>query len=158
VDVTEQNYSGVVQTERYCEVNSVPLIPKTGFIPDTSNFYLVSLDREGKQCELTPLVSIKPANPALAKELLDSIEARAPNISRLFMGIEKTRIPHFDDILAPRFVPHVGVVLAVEMRPEIVQMFTLNAGRSYSVPSPAPISTPLTGEWRNKPNLSPISP
>lgn len=161
VDVRVQGFSGVARSERYCEVNGTPLAPRTGLIPDTGNFYIVSLDRSGKQCELTPLVSIKPANPAIAQELLDSIDARVPGGAKFIKGQVKTGMEQFKVDAAPKHMPGVGVVVPAESPSALALLFALstgNAGTRPQVAAPAPTGTPLTGEWWNKPNLLPTSP
>jgi len=161
VDVRVQGFSGVARSERYCEVNGTPLAPRTGLIPDTGNFYIVSLDRSGKQCELTPLVSIKPANPAIAQELLDSIDARVPGGAKFIKGQVKTGMEQFKVDAAPKHMPGVGVVVPAESPSALALLFALSTGNTGTRPqvaAPAPTGTPLTGEWWNKPNLLPTSP
>jgi|GEM_PF-643806 len=159
VDVRVQGFSGMARSERYCEVNGTPLAPRTGLIPDTGNFYIVSLDRSGKQCELTPLVSIKPANPAIAQELLDSIDARVPGGAKFIKGQVKTGMEQFKVDAAPKHMPGVGVVVPAESPSALALLFALSTGNTGTRPQvAAPAGTPLTGEWWNKPNLLPTSP
>jgi len=163
VDVRVQGFSGVARSERYCEVNGTPLAPRTGLILDTGNFYIVSLDRSGKQCELTPLVSIKPANPAIAQELLDSIDARVPGGAKFIKGQVKTGMEQFKVDAAPKHMPGVGVVVPAESPSALALLFALSTGNTIGSTGTrpqvaAPAGTPLTGEWWNKPNLLPTSP
>ena len=149
VDVRVQGFSGMARSERYCEVNGTPLAPRTGLIPDTGNFYIVSLDRSGKQCELTPLVSIKPANPAIAQELLDSIDARVPGGAKFIKGQVKTGMEQFKVDAAPKHMPGVGVVVPAESPSALALLFALSTGNTIGstgtrpqVAAPAPTGTP----------------
>ena len=145
MDVRVQGFSGMARSERYCEVNGTPLAPRTGLIPDTGNFYIVSLDRSGKQCELTPLVSIKPANPAIAQELLDSIDARVPGGAKFIKGQVKTGMEQFKVDAAPKHMPGVGVVVPAESPSALALLFALSTGNTGTRPqvaAPAPTGTP----------------
>jgi len=158
VDVRVQSFSGRVNSERYCEINGVPLAPRTGLIADTGNFYLIALDRTGKQCQLTPLVSIKPANPAIAQELIDAVDARVPGAAKILKGEAKPGIAQFNADAAPKHLPGVGVVLPAQTPSALALLFALSTGNLPQAVTPAPTGTPLTGEWWNRPNLLPTSP